>query len=396
MNPYFDRRWWRLAGSLAATLVLSACGGVDTGGTGSPVSATFSAGPITGFGSIIVNGVRYDDSSAELKTEDGATLMRSDLKLGMQTEVMASAVTNTAGVAGAVASQILVRNSVLGPVQSIDVAGSRLTVLGQSVSVVPTTVFDASLANGLASLSVGNVVEVFGLFDAAAQRYVATRIQPRPGAATYQLRGVVADLSLSGQTLRMGQLIVDWSSVAPANAATVLAVGRFVRVTLAIAPTTGVWRATALAGSQPMLADHDRAEIEGRITALASATSFALNGLPVDATNASFPDGVAGVVLGAKVEAEGSVRNGVLIASRVSLEDDEDGAEAFELHGTIESFNNSEMTFVVRGITVRWTTATRFDSSSPVDIKVGAKLELKGSLSADGTQIDASLIHIER
>ena len=53
------------AASVAASLL--GCGGGDglagvgTGGTGS-----FSSGPIRGFGSIVVNGVRYDEASAQV------------------------------------------------------------------------------------------------------------------------------------------------------------------------------------------------------------------------------------------------------------------------------------------------------------------------------------------
>ena len=41
--------------ALSALLLAASCGGVDSGGTGA-----VSQGPITGFGSIIVNGVRFD------------------------------------------------------------------------------------------------------------------------------------------------------------------------------------------------------------------------------------------------------------------------------------------------------------------------------------------------
>ena len=50
---------------LAAFALLTGCGGgggVDSGGTG--VTPSVSAGPITGFGSVIVAGVRFDDSTA--------------------------------------------------------------------------------------------------------------------------------------------------------------------------------------------------------------------------------------------------------------------------------------------------------------------------------------------
>ncbi|HET9821328.1 MAG TPA: hypothetical protein VFQ16_05830, partial [Burkholderiaceae bacterium] len=55
-----------LAVALALGVTLSGCGGgVETGGTGA--SNTYAEGPITGFGSVIVNGVRFDDRSADVE-----------------------------------------------------------------------------------------------------------------------------------------------------------------------------------------------------------------------------------------------------------------------------------------------------------------------------------------
>jgi hypothetical protein len=61
------RREWLLA-ALAA---LAGCGGVDSGGTGTGDHSTLALGTITGFGSIIVNGVRFDESQAFIDDDDG-------------------------------------------------------------------------------------------------------------------------------------------------------------------------------------------------------------------------------------------------------------------------------------------------------------------------------------
>ena len=71
MNPISLQRLRRgalaglLAGGLAA--VLAACGGGGGGASGT----NFAQGAITGLGSIIVNGVRYDDSQAEHRRRRG-------------------------------------------------------------------------------------------------------------------------------------------------------------------------------------------------------------------------------------------------------------------------------------------------------------------------------------
>jgi len=381
---------------LAALALLGGCGGgVDSGGTGTGASSTYANGPITGFGSIIVNGVRYDDSSANIEDDDGHMRSRDDLKLGMRTEVLASPITVAGGVYSATASSIRVHSEIVGPLDSVDAANALLLVFGQRVAIVSTTVFDSNIAGGIQSLSPGDLLEVYGVLDVAAGRYVASRIERRTSAPAYKLRGAVVALSLSARTITLGSLTIDWSGVRPpADPATALAPGRLVRITLATAPVSGVWRATALTVGQPVQEDRDAAEVEGRITAFTSPTAFVVNGLPVDASAASF-QGVTAVALGVEVEVRGSLRGGVLVANRVEVEDEDEGPEHFELSGSIDSVDTAAMRFVVRGVTVMWSATTRFDSSSATDIRVGRKVEVKGRLSADGLLIEATSVHVE-
>ena len=163
MNPKFRRALGRtLAGwsvGVVLACVLAACGGggggdlagVGTGGTGT-VSSTVGVGPISGFGSVIISGVRYDDSAATVTDEDGNARTRADLKLGMVGAVSGSA----DFVAGTgVATGIRYGSEIVGPVESVDLAGGRFTVLGATVSIKTATVFDDRLA-GLAALKVGD------------------------------------------------------------------------------------------------------------------------------------------------------------------------------------------------------------------------------------------------
>jgi Domain of unknown function (DUF5666) len=237
------------------------------------------------------------------------------------------------------------------------------------------------------------VIEVHGAFDAAAAQIVASRIDRRGAVAAYKLRGTIGSLALGSRTFTIGAAVVDWSGVPPADPATALAPGSAVRVTLATTPSSGTWRATSLSTARPQLADRDRVEIEGRISAFTSLARFEVNGFVVDASAAMFPDGTTGIVLGAKVEVEGSARGGVLVAQTVKREDDAGG---FELNGTIESADPVAQRFVVRGVTVSWNASTRFDSSTPADLQNGRRVEVRGVLSADGTRLEAALIHIER
>ena len=55
------------------------------------------------------------------------------------------------------ATSIVFGSAILGPIDNIDTLAKTLVVLGQTVDVTPTTVFDSSLNGGLVALSVGDV-----------------------------------------------------------------------------------------------------------------------------------------------------------------------------------------------------------------------------------------------
>jgi len=379
----------------AALLLLTACGGVDSGGTGVGQSGqpTYAAGPITGFGSIVVNGVHYDESAAEIVDDEGRLRGSQDLKLGMLTEVFASAVVTNATGSSATAAEVRFGSQIVGPIESVDVPGSRLVVLGQGVRVTGTTVFDAA-AGGLAALAAGDTIEVYAQLDVSAQTYVATRIERSGAVSLYKLRGVVGALSEADRTITVGGQLISYAEVAPADPATALAPGTAVRVTLQTTRVGNAWLATTLKTGIGRVADRDTAEIDGRIGAFTSATQFVVNGIAVDASAASFPNGSAGVVLGARVEVEGRILNGVLLATKVKLEGDEE-AEGFELHGSISAPDAGNKTFVVRGVTVDYSNTTRFEGGTAADLVAGRYVEVKGALSSTGTRLAAISIEIE-
>lgn len=382
------RREWLLA-SLA---FLSGCGGgVDSGGTGTGDQSTLAIGPITGFGSVVVNGIRFDETLALITDDDGNARRRDELRLGVRVEVLASPVVLQGGVAEARASVLRLRSELVGPIESVDLSAGRLVVLGQRVDLAATTVVEG----GVAGLAAGQLVAVYATLDLATPRYVATRIEPVADAGTFKLCGVVSALDLGAMTLDIGAARLSWAGVAPADPVTALAPGRAVRVRLSTSPALGVWQAVSLQPDAQELADRDRAEIEGRISAFTSTASFAVDGIPVEAGLASFPEGSAGLGLGAKVEVEGRLQGGVLFARQVEVEDDDGDDESFELHGPIEAVDVANQQFEVRGITVSWTGATRFDSSTAADLAVGRLVDVRGRLSADGQRVEASLIHVE-
>jgi Domain of unknown function (DUF5666) len=405
LNPLSRRpaqAWLRL---LCATIVLAGCGG-GGGGDGSPsggsadAQSAYAAGPITGFGSVILRGVRFDDSAARVADDDDIARSSGDLRLGMMVEIESAGITSDANGSHAKAREIRFGSAIVGPVFSVAADGSSLVVLGETVKVTPTTLIDDRLNGGLAALVPNtSVVEVHAMLDVATGIYTATRIEPKTTAAFFKLRGPITGIDTVAHTFKIGSgtETISYDSIAAAVPAG-LANGLLVRVKLQTVKVGGQWVATLVAPAVRKVEDHDEAELEGTVTASTFATDkkFSVNGIAVDATNAAFPNGTEGIVLGARVEVHGSAVGGVIIATRVSIETEQEReAEGFELHGAISAFDAAAKTFVLRGVTVSFGANVEFKKGTAADLANGKQVEVKGARSADGTTLVASRIGFE-
>ena len=382
---------------LASALSLAGCGGgssaggdgnvagVSSGGTGS-----FSTGSISGLGSIIVAGVRFDDSTAStIRDIDNNTDLRGQLKLGMAVRVKGKP--KSSDGLRADADSIEVGSNLLGPIDSIDRTATTLLVLGQNVRISTATIFEDGLT-GLAALKVGDIVEVHGFSEPTT--LAATRVEKKllGNVRAFKLQGAVRNLNDAGRTFAVGPLTIGFGSADLGGL--VLRDGRLVRIQFNPTVNTGQRIAIKIRTDELAFPDVDEAEVEGTISSFTSSSQFSVNGVPVNAGGAAVP---AGLALGALVEVEGSLVGGVLIARKVELKDRDDPLK-FELHGTISALNTSAKTFVLRGVTVSYSGTVRFRDGIAADLSnVGSQaIEVKGLLSADGTQVSATEIRLDR
>jgi Domain of unknown function (DUF5666) len=366
--PTFTRRQtlWALGG---LGLQITGCGGGDsniagisTGGTGS-----FTSGPILGLGSIIVNGIRYDDSDATVSRLDGDDAVGA-FKLGMLVNIAGSEVTGdaTLGTATATATRIAYDSEWKGPVGSV--GATSFTLLGQTVNVTSTTVWEG--VAGLALLSTSHFVEVYGYLDATTASLEATRVEVSVSApSAYKLSGVVA--GRTSQQFSLGGLTIDLTNQTDYSdglSASTLSDGMAVRVRLSTTLNAG--RGVALRVKTPdnvasslLIEDDDdrQVELKGTVTAIIG-NRFAVNGVTV---NADALGGVSGLGLTrwSVVEVKGSIAGGVVTATRVQQESEEDRESLeFELHGTINSFTAGSSaqsgTFQVRGYEIDYGNTT--------------------------------------
>jgi hypothetical protein len=200
----------RLAG--LALMACVACGGGDdsTDVAGGGISGTgISSGPITDFGSIVVNDVHFDVSTAAI-TVNGATASENDLRLGQVVTVEFTGDTTTGR---ATANRVTYARDLAGPVEDIDLANQQVRVLGQWI---PTDRLIA-LSNDdqpdgelhLADLAADDLLEVSGQFDADGVLH-ATRIERKghDGQHEVAVKGMVQNLTQD--TFRIGDLTVDY------------------------------------------------------------------------------------------------------------------------------------------------------------------------------------------
>lgn len=394
-------RWSALLTAFLAVALAAACGGggVDTGGTGAPVSA-YSSGRVTGFGSIVVNGVHYDESGATIVDDAGQRRAASEIQLGMTVEVEAGEVSvDSTGRAHSVATRVQLGSYIAGPVESVDAAADTLQVLGQTVDIDLNTVL-AGFSDGLAGLSPDDLVEVFAFFDPTTGRYAATRLELLGNLSTYKLRGPIAQLDTQARTFTIGDTLISYSSIE--GTVPQLENGTIARVELQTAPQAGTWLASRLHTSLPALAERVKAEIEGYVTDFVSLADFKVNGVRVDAsgTDVKFPKGNSSQVAGGvRIEVEGRMQDGVLVAEKVTTKKARRGGGAIDepeqlvLEGRVGGHIPAAGSFLVRGVIVVYDDSTRFEGGTAATLDNGDSVAVTGQLE-NGSSLRAAAIRI--
>ncbi|WP_019142910.1 DUF5666 domain-containing protein [Noviherbaspirillum massiliense] len=383
LTLFTPRRLWLAAtAGLAAILIACGGGGVDVAGVGSGGTGAAVSGTVTGFGSVIVNGIRMDDDSATIMLDD-APATDGDLRLGMTVDIEG---TVAAGATSGTASRIAGRSYVQGPVEFV---GQQIKVLGVSVNVTPNTVYDDSDNRSLSDVSglqSGDIVEVYGLPDAAGT-LEATRIERKPVATTeVRLTGTAAEANSNALTFKIGDTTVKYSSAQLVGLPYGVLEGLTVRIKGSIS-AGGMILASEVRqiGLVPALQESQYAELEGVVTKFASAADFEINKLKVSLA----ADGqlIGTLTQGARVEVEGSFSNGVLLASRILvLDKTQPQANLNEVHGKIFNVDSGNRTFTMRNgnVTVKWDGFTSFIAPiSSGDLIPGAAVYVKGNMQGN-------------
>lgn len=378
--------------------LLTACAGsggttVAEGGIG---GSGISVGPITAFGSVWVNGVRYDVSGAEFVRDGVMVSGQGEYRIGEIVTVSGSV--NTDRVTGK-ADRVVFNDALEGTVTSVSSAANELQVLGQRVKVSSLTIFHGFAL--LADLQPGNVVEISGSPDSQgvinASSITLKQSNFVSGVSELEIKGRVESVNASAQTFVLNSIRVDYSTAQldlpgnqPVN-------GQYVEVK-SMQPLQNNLLIAAkieLKDEQIMFAEGVELELEGRITLFRSSQDFAVNGVPVlTTTDTEFEYGTAAdLKLDSVVEVEGIINaSGVLLADEIAIRQSADAAEEVELEGSVSAIDAAKQELTLLGNTVVVDnqtilldeTSDRERSIRFTDLRVGNYLEVSGKMLADG------------
>ncbi len=371
------------AAALIVVAALGACGSDDgsdddTSPAVDQTSGTF-VGTITGFGSVIMNGIRFDDTGATVTINDQPGTV-AQLKVGMVVAIDGSVndcPNADAALCTGVASHIRFRNNLDGPITALNRLTNTIEVMGRLVEFDASTIVEGGSAAGIDGLAVGDVVSVSGLQeqDRIRARFVERTGTYVAGTTSMQAYGTVANLNLALGTCTVDGIPVGFQGLGPADLpAGGLANGQYVEV-------TGKGNGNGLVTAD-RIQDRDRVsfpdatlvQLEGYVSGFVSVADFLVATQRVDAGSAKFVNGTAADLKdGVKVEVEGTMAGTLLIASKLIFRLEANAQTMnVQIVAPIQSKSLATTSLTVLGQSVKTTPLTQFIDRSSVALKSNA------------------------
>ncbi len=381
-------------------LLVSACGGgsTDLAGVGSGGSGVAS-GSVTGFGSVIVDGVEYDDSAATRQAEDASGAVRNvAIKLGQRVRLVYSG--------ARAATSIEVQAQLAGPVTQVPGADGVLQVLGQRVRIVTgsndVTRSNPTVLEGFAAstaIQVGDEVEVHGAwaYDSTqgSWQLVASRLERLAAAPDPVLIGGVVT-AIEGSVLRLNGVTGTRIDGFPAGTVTI---GETVRAWVArsgLAATPLV--ALRVAGSEIRASDLDAASGVS-LSGLASGYDAANRTVMVQGVRVKLADGVladeAALARGEFVCVELNRSGSTLLASSVKQRGgSSDLGRTTEVKGVTRGIDwrAASVAFSLRGTAIQADASVVDASCRAVNVASDVYVEARGSVAGNGGVVTASSV----
>jgi hypothetical protein len=359
-----------ITAAAAIALALAGCSGSGGDGSAAPV---VSIGTMAK-GSVIVNGVRFEDAAAAITADDTAKTA-AFLESGMTVKVRGTI--NSDGLTGT-AEKIEAENEVRGPISSK--GADSLLVHGQTIFVDGATIF-ANVA-GFASLQVNDVVEVHGQRD-VSENIRATRVELLSAGADDEVKGVVREKDSLSSTFMIGGLLISYdASTVIVPAGETFENGELVEVHLSGSLATRI-ELEDLEDADFDPAEGQEFEVEGFVSGFSGHPGlFLVNNQQVQTTSGTrFAGGIAADLANdMKVEAEGHMNGGILVADKIKFKD----TVRLETNAETGSGAAKPASFTALGKTVTVATTTELNNIS-LPIPAGAGIKVRGFVNADGS-----------
>jgi hypothetical protein len=192
---------------------------------GDGIGGTGIIGTISGFGSILVNGMKLEFDRSTAVGSDGRPAALDELRIGQVIEGVARTRDGKLYL-----ESLDIQHAVSGPIAAIDYKAQTMTVLGQNV--ILNLAGDKAATGAFKTLRVGDVVSVSGLRTAAGG-IIATRVDEQGNDGRALVRGEAGEVT--AESLQIGRLDVsisaDTTMTKPARGDRVFVSGRMINNT---------------------------------------------------------------------------------------------------------------------------------------------------------------------
>ena len=351
--------------------------GIDAGG-----GPGASHGAIHQFGSIYVNGVRFNTDNA---------VFIIDRRFGDEAELNIGQVVSVFGPVDSdgengTALVVTYDDAVEGPISTIDAEAHRLLVLGQTVIINDDTFFSmASNATSIGDLHKNDEIEVSGFVNAHGN-IVATYIGDSDASNGLELTGTITGVDPGSMTFSVNDLQVNYSAANLYDLSYgVPTVGEEVEIVGWRVNASGQLVADQVWAAQPDIVPGNNAsgEVEGYITRRRTFAGFEVDGTPVRVTwDTQFVNGgFFGLRLNRKVEVEGTFNaRGVLVAEKIEFK----RRARLRHRGRVGAVIGDHV--YVNGTAIRVTSETAYRDGSVArvrkfnigDLRIGDVIEIRG------------------
>ncbi|MDH5353637.1 MAG: DUF5666 domain-containing protein [Gammaproteobacteria bacterium] len=327
MNKFFRLNQSRkLATALVCSLMVS-CGGdvivAGIGGTG------ITSGEITAFGSVYVNGVKFNTDSAQFEVDGEIYNSQPEAVSAGLTEGMVARIYGSTDANGSTgtASRVVYDNEIEGPVNNpLDLGGGQMSfdIFGQTIIVdeISTRLKGTSFP-----LVQDQLVEVSGFisFNSSVRATFVEGKGVLSASATspsqVELKGTVDGFVNQDSSFSVNGLTIDMSANPIINTSSgTLANGDFIEV-------SGTYYQNAEAILANEIEDEDSGfgsdvgeiSLQGIVSNSNGLGKFSIGSQTVDAGNAILYPSNSIIEDGVKVEVDGSIVGGILFADEVEL-----------------------------------------------------------------------------